>query len=82
MIKFPLTKKFRSTTYFRAFLLNSINVTLSTFIGYVTHFYIDKNTKIPVWLNLIITVFIRSITCFLIHILMFYLFRIWRINVN
>lgn len=71
---FPLTKKFRATTYFRAFLLYSIIITLSTFIGYITHFYLDRNHNIPVWVNILITIIIAFISCLLIHILMFYVF--------
>lgn len=74
MIEFPLTKKFRATTYFRAFLLNSINITLSTFIGYITHFYIEKNHNIPTWGNILISLSIAFFSSLIIHLLMFYLF--------
>jgi threonine/homoserine/homoserine lactone efflux protein len=74
MAIFPLTKKLRATTYFRAFVLNAINVTLSTFIGYITHFYIDKNHNIPSWINIIITLFTAFSTSLIIHLLMFYVF--------
>ena len=72
MAIFPLTKKLRATTYFRAFVLNAINVTLSTFIGYITHFYIDKNHNISSWLNIIITLLTAFSTSLIIHLLMFY----------
>ena len=68
MTIFPLTKKLRATTYFRAFVLNAINVTLSTFIGYITHFYIDKNHNIPSWINIIITLFTAFSTSLIIHL--------------
>lgn len=74
MTIFPLTKKLRATTYFRAFVLNAINITLSTFIGYITHFYLDRNHNIPSWLNIIITVVTSFFSCLFIHILMFYVF--------
>lgn len=71
---FPLTKKFRATTFLKAFLLDAIIVTLSTFVGYITHFYIDKNHDIPVWINLIITLIVAFTNCLLVYIIMFYLF--------
>lgn len=74
MTIFPLTKKIRATTHFRAFVLNAINVTLSTFIGYITHFYIDKNHNISSWLNIIITLLTAFFTSLIIHIFMFYVF--------
>lgn len=74
MIELPLTKKFRATTYFRAFLLNAMNITLSTFIGYITHFYIDKNHNISSWVNIIISLVVAFFSALCIHILMFYLF--------
>ena len=74
MIQFPLTTKFRATTYFKAFLLYSIIITLSTFIGYITHFYLDRNHNIPIWSNILITIIIAFISCLLIHIFMFYVF--------
>ena len=71
---FPLTKKFRATTFLNAFLLNSINVTLSTFIGYITHFYIQKNHNIADWITILITIIVTFTSCFLVHLIMFYLF--------
>lgn len=74
MIEFPLTKKFRATTYFRAFVLNALNVTLSAFIGYITHFYIDRNHSISTWLNIILSLITAFFSSLFIHIIMFYLF--------
>ena len=74
MIKFPLTKKFRATTFFKAFLLDSINVTLSSYIGFITHFYLHKNHNIPDWVTILITIIITFMNCLLINLIMFYLF--------
>ena len=74
MIKFPLTKKFRATTFLKAFLLDAIIVTLSSCIGFITHFYLHKNHNIPEWVTIIITILVTFISCFLVHLLMFYVF--------
>lgn len=74
MIEFPLTTKFRSTTYFKAFVLNALNVTLSTFIGYITHFYIDRNHSIGPWLNIILSLITAFFSSLFIHLFMFYVF--------
>lgn len=71
---FPLTKKFRATTFLNAFLLNSINVTLSSFFGYITHFYLQKNHNIADWITIFITIIVTFVSCFLIHLFMFYVF--------
>lgn len=74
MINFPLTKKFRATSYFKAFLLNSMNVSISTSIGYFTHYYIREKTHFPGWLNILVTIIVSFLSCLSIHILMFYIF--------
>lgn len=74
MIKFPLTKKFRATTFLKAFLLNAIIVTLSSCIGFISHFYLHKNHNIPEWVTIIITILVTFISCFLVNLIMFYLF--------
>lgn len=70
----PLTQKLRATTFFRAFLLNAINVSLSTFFGYISHFYLEKHTNIPVWGNILISLSIAFSSCLLVHFIMFYTF--------
>ena len=73
-MQLPITLHFRATSYFKAFLLNSINVTLSTSAGYITHIIIDKYFDVAHWLNILLTLICAFITSFLINVFMFYFF--------
>lgn len=70
-----LYKNFRATTFFKAFLLNAIIVTISSLCGYFLHHYIKKHHSRLSEVNVIlITVLGTFIITMFSQLAMFYLF--------
>lgn len=70
-----LYKHFRATSFFNAFLLNSIIITLASVCGYFLHHYLSKfNDKIHITFIILLSVIGTFLITFLIQILMFYTF--------
>jgi uncharacterized membrane protein len=70
-----LYKNFRATTFFNAFLLNAVIVTISSLCGYFLHHYVTKHHSTLSEVNVIlITVVGTFIIAMFVQLVMFYLF--------
>ncbi len=70
----PLTHKFRSTTIFNAFVLNSIVVSLTALSSTVFHHYMDKYFDFNIPLLISITVVFSFSICMALYLLLYHLF--------
>ena len=70
-----LYKKFRSTTFFNAFVLNAIILAIATVSSNIIFTSLkDYTDRIPIALNILITLLLVFIISLVIHILFFYFF--------
>ena len=68
-------KHFRATTFFKAFLLNAILISISAVCAYFIHDLITKyHNKINLYIIILLTFLGTFITAMVVQIFMFYVF--------
>ena len=70
----PLTHKFRSTTIFNAFILNSIVVSMTALCSTLFHHYMDKYLQLSIPFLITITVVFSFSICMILYLLLYHLF--------
>jgi len=70
-----LYKHFRATTFFKAFLLNAILISVSAVCAYFIHYLITKyHDKLNISIIILITFLGTFLISMIVQILMFYIF--------
>lgn len=69
-----LFKNFRSTTFIKAFTLNSMLLAITTTISYTVYQNLDYIQDLPMWINGIITLILTFLLSMMAHLLLFYIF--------
>lgn len=70
-----LYKHFRATTFFKAFLLNAILITITSLCGYFLHYYLKKHfKKLSEAITVLITIIGTFLFIMLTQLFLFYFF--------
>lgn len=70
-----LYKHFRATTFFKAFALNAILITVTSLCGYFLHYYMKKHfKKLSEEIIIVITIIGTFLLTMLSQLLLFYFF--------
>lgn len=70
-----LYKHFRATTFFNAFILNAVLITITSLCGYFLHYYMEKHfVNLSNGVIILITIFGTFLITMLSQLLLYYLF--------